>query len=121
MERNQVKGILFGLITAAAIAAGSGLWAAESAAANTAPSLALDYTCSFPVVGSQTMRATIVSGALTNPVVGRATSLPALRVTATLGTTVAQALRLAGATAIKGTADMNVALVAPQGNVDQTA
>lgn len=90
------------------------------AAAMSATPLALRYTCSFPMIGNQSVMTTIVwKGADSHPA-GQATAPVPVDVTATIGDFVTQPLRVVGASTVEGEADAAAVVVAPDGNTGVT-
>ncbi len=110
---------ILGMVAAVALVGSVGGFGAGPAAADSAP-LMLRYTCSFPLIGSQPMTASIVWNASDTHVVGQATPRLPVNASATIGLTVRQGLNLVGATSVEGTADATAVVVAPQGDISVT-
>ncbi len=107
------------MATAVALVGSMALFGAGAAAAAPAP-LTLRYTCSFPLIGDQSVTASVARGTSDTRVVGQATPRPPVNASATISSAVRQALGLAGATTVEGTADAATVVVAPQGDITDT-
>jgi hypothetical protein len=107
------------MLAAAALVGSMAVFGAGAAAAAPAP-LTLQYTCSFPLIGDQPMTASVVRNASDPRVVGQATPRLPVNASATISSTVRQALALVGATTVEGTADAAAVVVAPQGDISDT-
>lgn len=91
-----------------------------SPAAQAATTVTLQYTCSFPLIGSQPMTASVVwNGAATHQVNQSTPNIP-MTVSATFSPETVDTLNLVGATSVHGTAAAAGEVVAPQGEIDRT-
>ena len=126
-SRIRILGIrILGPLAAAAFAvsaAGAGVLGAATPAAAAASGpvpITLRYTCSFPIIGSQPMTASILWTDQNTHLVGQATAVTPVNASATVGPLVSQALGVLGATTIDGTADVSSVVTAPQGPIGVT-
>jgi hypothetical protein len=83
-------------------------------------SLTLKYTCSFPVIGNQSLSARISADIPASHTVGEPSHRFAIHAVATVGTTLTQGLGLLGVKTIEGTLDARTQVAAPQGDLGIT-
>lgn len=81
----------------------------------------LTYTCSFPLIGDQSVTARISADIPKGHTVGQPTHRFAMHAVATVGTVLTQGLNLVGAETVEGTLDAQTNVAAPQGDMPVTA
>ena len=91
-----------------------------SPAAQAASTVTLHYKCSFPLIGSEPMTASLVWDAAATHRVGQSTQSIPVTVSAKIGPDATVALNFLGATSVQGTADVSGGVVAPQGAINGT-
>lgn len=107
------------VVTAVTLVGSGGFFGAGSAVADPAPRT-LRYTCSFPLIGEESMSASVLWTASDTHVVDQATSRSPVNASAAVGSHVTRVLRFAGADTIEGTADVSAVVAAPQGDIPIT-
>lgn len=117
-ERLPIIRVL-GVAAIVVLTGGMGVFRAGPAVADPAP-LTLQYTCSFPLIGDQSMTTSLVWNASATHVAGQATPRLPVNASATVGPTFAQALGLVGAKTVEGTADATAVVATPQGDISVT-
>ncbi|OXM63945.1 hypothetical protein L1857_24670 [Amycolatopsis thermalba] len=97
-----------------AVLAGSGTSAAEPV------SLTLQYSCPFPLIGTQTLQIVISADIPTTVNVGEPTPAFQVKAVATVPPTATQGLTLVGAATVEGTAKASSTVTAPEATIPVT-
>ena len=96
----------------------AGLLTASGSGSADPVSLTLNYTCPFPLIGSQPIKVVITSDIPSTIGVGQATPPFDIKAVATVPATATQGLNLVGAAFIAGTAKSSATVAVPEGNLD---
>jgi hypothetical protein len=96
----------------------AGLLTASGSGSADPVSLTLNYTCPFPLIGSQSIKVVITSDIPSTIGVGQATPPFDIKAVSTVPATATQGLNLVGAAFIAGTAKSSASVAVPEGNLD---